>query len=245
MRRIVWIAEIASAATGRRCFAAPAPRNVARERAARRPSASGGARLSGARFGHIGHCRRLAQIRVVSRSRRFRPERGCRSCSTPPSVPTPAALEEAVQGAPLASPLVVHGDTVLPRRERGWAASSPDATRSGSVKGRAHIAVRFDTITPQARRRRALSRSGRPRSGARRRRRRRRTQSKIGGAAAGGAIIGAIVGRQEGRGDRHRGRRRRGHGGRAFDARRRSPAAKGARADAASVRAGDGSKVRE
>ena len=98
--------------------------------------------------------------------------------------------------AHLARPIVVHGQTVLAAGTRVSGVVT-DATRSGKVKGRAHVARALRL----ARRRAATTsatRSGRRRSGARRRRRRRRTRSKIGAPAAGGAIIGALVGGKKG-----------------------------------------------
>jgi len=70
------------------------------------------------------------------------------------------------------------------------------AQRSGKVKGRAHIAVRFDTITPRGDDERyrirtaAVERTAAPTK--------KKDAVKIGGGAAGGAIIGAIVGGKKG-----------------------------------------------
>src|SRR5207237_1996540 len=55
--------------------------------------------------------------------------------------------EEAVH-AHLARALVVNGVTVLPEGSRVSGVVT-DATRSGRVKGLAHIAMRFDTIVPR------------------------------------------------------------------------------------------------
>ena len=70
------------------------------------------------------------------------------------------------------------------------------AERSGKVKGRAHVAVRFDTITPRGDDERyrirtvAVQRTA-PAT-------KKKDAVKIGGGAAGGAIIGAIVGGKKG-----------------------------------------------
>jgi len=102
--------------------------------------------------------------------------------------------EEAVQGH-LSSPVIVHGNTVLAQGTRvGGVVTS--AERSGKVKGRAHIAVRFDTITPRGDDERyrirtaAIQRTAAPTK--------KKDAVKVGGGAAGGAIIGAIVGGKKG-----------------------------------------------
>jgi hypothetical protein len=103
-------------------------------------------------------------------------------------------VEEGVQGH-LSSPVVVHGDTVLAQGTRvGGVVTS--AERSGKVKGRAHIAVRFDTLTP-----RGDDERYRIRTAAVQRTAASTTKKdavKVGGGAAGGAIIGAIVGGKKG-----------------------------------------------
>jgi len=102
--------------------------------------------------------------------------------------------EEAVQGH-LASPVVVHGDTVLAQGTRvGGIVTS--AERSGKVKGRAHIAVRFDTITPRGDDERYRIRTAAIQRTAASTKK--KDAVKVGGGAAGGAIIGAIVGGKKG-----------------------------------------------
>ena len=102
--------------------------------------------------------------------------------------------EEAVQGH-LASPVVVHGDTVLAQGTRvGGVVTS--AERSGKVKGRAHIAVRFDTITPRGDDERYRIRTAAIQRTAASTKK--KDAVKVGGGAAGGAIIGAIVGGKKG-----------------------------------------------
>ena len=71
-----------------------------------------------------------------------------------------------------------------------------DATRSARVKGRAHVALRFDSVTPRGADERYAIRTaviGRTAAG---------TQKKdaleIAAPAAGGAVIGALVGGKKG-----------------------------------------------
>jgi hypothetical protein len=102
--------------------------------------------------------------------------------------------EEAVQGH-LSHPVVVRGETVLAEGTRvGGIVTS--AVRSGKVKGRAHVAVRFDTITPRGDDERYRIRTAavqRTAAGTKK-----KDAVKVGGGAAGGAIIGAIVGGKKG-----------------------------------------------
>ena len=103
-------------------------------------------------------------------------------------------VEEAVQGH-LSSPVVVHGDTVLAQGTRvGGVVTS--AERSGKVKGLAHIAVRFDTITPRGDDDRYRIRTAAVQRTAAATKK--KDAVKVGGGAAGGAIIGAIVGGKKG-----------------------------------------------
>jgi hypothetical protein len=102
--------------------------------------------------------------------------------------------EEAVHGH-LSSPVVVHGNTVLAQGTRvGGVVTS--AERSGKVKGRAHIAVRFDTITPRGDDERYRIRTAAIQRTAASTKK--KDAVKVGGGAAGGAIIGAIVGGKKG-----------------------------------------------
>lgn len=97
--------------------------------------------------------------------------------------------------AHLSRAIVVHGETVL-------AQGSPvsgvvtAARRSGKVKGRAHVAVRFDTVTPRGvdeRYRIRTTAVGRTAPATKK-----KDALEIGAPAAGGAIIGAIVGGKKG-----------------------------------------------
>jgi hypothetical protein len=106
-------------------------------------------------------------------------------------------IEEAVT-AHLTRPLVIHGDTVIPAGSR-VAGVVTDATRSGRVKGRAHVAVRFDSITPSgpgvesSRYRIETTAIGRTAASTKK-----RDALEIGAPAAGGALIGAIAGGKKG-----------------------------------------------
>jgi hypothetical protein len=103
-------------------------------------------------------------------------------------------IEEAV-AAHLARPIRVQGQTVL---EEGSRVSGvvTDATRSAKVKGRAHVAVRFDTVTPRGGDQRYTMRTasvGRTAAATKQ-----KDALEIGAPAAGGAIIGALVGGKKG-----------------------------------------------
>jgi hypothetical protein len=105
-------------------------------------------------------------------------------------------VEQAVLGH-LRRAIVVEGKTVLPQ---GTSVSGvvTDATRSGKVKGRAHLAVRFDTLTVRdaninERYRIETAAIGRTASGTKK-----KDATEIGVPAAGGAIIGGLVGGKKG-----------------------------------------------
>ena len=103
-------------------------------------------------------------------------------------------VEEAVT-AHLARPVSVHGETVLAEGSRVSGVVT-DATQSAKVKGRAHVAVRFNSLTPRGDDHRydistpAVGRTA-PAT-------KKDDALKIGAPAAGGAIIGAIVGGKKG-----------------------------------------------
>jgi hypothetical protein len=99
-------------------------------------------------------------------------------------------VEEPVR-AHLSRAIIVDGQTVLPE---GSIVSGvvTDATPAGKVKGRAHLAVRFDSIAPRGsdeRYRIDTASVGRTAPATKQ-----KDAVKIGAPAAGGAIIGAIVG---------------------------------------------------
>jgi hypothetical protein len=106
-------------------------------------------------------------------------------------------IEQPV-AAHLTRPVVIHGDTVLPAGSRVSGVVT-DATRSGRVKGRAHVALRFDAITPGGaagegtRYRMETTAVGRTAAA-----QKKRDAMEIGGATAGGALIGAIAGGKKG-----------------------------------------------
>jgi hypothetical protein len=99
-------------------------------------------------------------------------------------------VEEPVR-AHLSTTISVHGQPVL---ADGSIVSGvvTDATPAGKVKGRAHLAVRFDSITPRGgdeRYRIETAAIGRTAPATTK-----KDAAKIGAPATGGAIIGAIVG---------------------------------------------------
>jgi hypothetical protein len=103
-------------------------------------------------------------------------------------------VEEPV-AAHLTQPIHVHGDTVLAEGSRITGVVT-DATRSAKVKGRAHVALRFDSVTPHgddqhyAIRTAAVGRTAEATK--------EKDALKIGAPAAGGAIVGALLGGKKG-----------------------------------------------
>lgn len=106
-------------------------------------------------------------------------------------------VEEPVH-ARLARDVKVHGDTVLPAGSRVTGVVT-DATRSGKVKGRAHLAVRFSTLVPQGGdagdSRYTIDTTPVERTAASTKK---KDAMEIGGGGAGGALIGALVGGKKG-----------------------------------------------
>ena len=103
-------------------------------------------------------------------------------------------VEERVN-AHLARAVVVNGATAIPEGSSVGGVVT-DATRSGRVKGRAHVAVRFDSLTPSGSDERYTihtSSVGRTAEGTKK-----KDALEIGAPAAGGALIGAIVGGKKG-----------------------------------------------
>jgi hypothetical protein len=103
-------------------------------------------------------------------------------------------VEQSVQ-AHLVRPITVQGVTVLPQGTRVSGVVT-DATRSGKVKGRAHLAVRFDTLTPSGDDERYQIQTaavGRTAPGTKK-----KDALEIGMPAAGGAIIGGLIGGKKG-----------------------------------------------
>jgi hypothetical protein len=105
-------------------------------------------------------------------------------------------VEQSVLGH-LSHPIVVRGQTVLPQGT-GVSGVVTDATRSGKVKGRAHVAVRFDTLTVREtnineRYRIETTAIGRTAAATKK-----KDATEIGVPAAGGAIIGGLIGGKKG-----------------------------------------------
>ena len=103
-------------------------------------------------------------------------------------------VEEQVT-AHLSRPLTLHGETVLPEGSR-VAGVVTDAQASGRVKGRAHLAVRFDSLSPRGDDERYEIRAasiGRTADSTKK-----KDALEIGAPAAGGALIGALVGGKKG-----------------------------------------------
>jgi hypothetical protein len=103
-------------------------------------------------------------------------------------------VEEPVQ-ARLARPVVVRGLTTLPEGSRVNGVVIA-AKESGRVKGRAHVAIRFDSVVPRGDDERYRMRSaavGRTAAGTKK-----KDALEIGAPAAGGALIGALVGGKKG-----------------------------------------------
>ncbi|HEX7140397.1 MAG TPA: hypothetical protein VF219_21280 [Vicinamibacterales bacterium] len=101
-----------------------------------------------------------------------------------------SAVEDAVS-AHLSHAVTIGGETVLPAGSRVSGVVT-DATRSGKVKGLAHVAVRFNAVVPahsDAKYRMTTATVQRTAQATKK-----KDAAKIGGAAAGGALIGAIAG---------------------------------------------------
>ena len=103
-------------------------------------------------------------------------------------------VEEPVH-AHLARAIVVRGVTVLPAGSAVGGVVT-DARRSGKVKGLAHVAMRFDSVSPKGEDARYQIRTaaiGRTAPATKK-----KDALEIGAPAAGGAIIGALVGGKKG-----------------------------------------------
>jgi len=103
-------------------------------------------------------------------------------------------VEEAVT-AHLARPIRIQGETVLAEGSRLNGVVT-DATRSAKVKGRAHVALQFNAVTPHGADQRYSIRTasiGRTAEATKK-----KDALEIGAPAAGGALIGALVGGKKG-----------------------------------------------
>ena len=97
--------------------------------------------------------------------------------------------------AHLTRPVLVHGAAALAAGSRVTGVVT-DATQSGKVKGRAHIAMRFDSLTPSDDDQRYAIRTATvARTAAATKQ---KDALEIGAPAAGGAIIGALLGGKKG-----------------------------------------------
>jgi len=103
-------------------------------------------------------------------------------------------VEDAVH-AHLAHPIVIHGQTVLAEGTR-VSGAVVDATRSGRVKGLAHVSVRFDTLTPRGDEARYRIQTAAIRRTAQSTKK--KDALEIAAPAAGGAVIGALIGGKKG-----------------------------------------------
>lgn len=106
-------------------------------------------------------------------------------------------VEQPVQ-ARIVRAVSLHGETVLLEGSRVSGVVT-DATRSGKVKGRARVAVRFDTLVPKGpnaadeRYKIRTASVGRSAQATKR-----KDALEIGAPAAGGALIGALLGGKKG-----------------------------------------------
>ena len=103
-------------------------------------------------------------------------------------------VEESVT-AHLAHPFRLEGQTVLAEGSRVSGVVT-DATRSAKVKGRAHVALQFNAVTPHGEDQRYTIRTasiGRTAESTKK-----KDALEIGAPAAGGALIGALVGGKKG-----------------------------------------------
>ncbi|HYM23915.1 MAG TPA: hypothetical protein VEU08_11915 [Vicinamibacterales bacterium] len=103
-------------------------------------------------------------------------------------------VEEPVQ-AHLAAAVQIDGAVALEPGSRVGGVVT-DATRSGRVKGVAHVGVRFETLTPEGSDARYTIRTAAV--GRTAQTTKKRDAEEIGGGAIGGAIIGALVGGKKG-----------------------------------------------
>jgi hypothetical protein len=105
-------------------------------------------------------------------------------------------VEEPVR-ARLTRAISVHGAAVVSEGDVSGVVT--DATRSGKVKGRAHVAIRFNTLVPQsgdtADARYRIETAAVARTAASTKK---KDALEIGGGGAGGALIGALVGGKKG-----------------------------------------------
>jgi hypothetical protein len=97
--------------------------------------------------------------------------------------------------AHLSRPIRMQGRTVLAEGTRVSGVVT-DATRSAKVKGRAHVAMRFDSLTPRGDDQRYTIRTASV--GRTAQETKQKDALEIGAPAAGGAIVGALLGGKKG-----------------------------------------------
>jgi Bacterial conjugation TrbI-like protein len=111
------------------------------------------------------------------------------------AVASDTSRAEQTVTAHLSRPVALHGQTVLPAGSHVSGVVT-DATQSGRVKGRAHVALRFDSLSPSGSSERYAIKTaaiGRTAESTKK-----KDALEIGAPAAGGAIIGALVGGKKG-----------------------------------------------
>jgi len=107
------------------------------------------------------------------------------------AVSSDASRAEQPVDAHVSRPITVGGETVLPEGSSVNGVVT-DATEAGRVKGRAHVSVRFDSLTPRGADERyridttAIARTAEATK--------EKDALEIGGGAAAGALIGSLVG---------------------------------------------------
>jgi len=148
-------------------------------------------------------------VATVGRADATRPEAtpaaAWREVTIPAGTTLPVVLDTTVSSATsrveqpvaahLSRPVSINGVAVLPEGSRVSGVVT-DATRSARVKGRAHLAIRFDSLTPRGDDQRYTIQTtsvGRTAPATKK-----NDAMKIGAPAAGGAIIGAIAGGKKG-----------------------------------------------
>lgn len=103
-------------------------------------------------------------------------------------------LEQPVSGH-VTRNVVVNGVVVVPADSQVYGVVT-DARRSGKVKGRAHVAIRFNTLVPKGSTERYRIQTGA--IGRTAPATKQNDAVKIGAPAAGGALVGALIGGKKG-----------------------------------------------
>jgi hypothetical protein len=158
--------------------------------------ASDGARAPAATVGRIESPRAAEPLAVAEASREITIPAGTTlNVILDTAVGSDTSRVEQAVAAHLTRAIHVQGQTVVPEGSRLTGVVT-DATRSAKVKGRAHVAVRFDSLTPRGEDHRYAIRTasvGRTAQGTKQ-----KDAMEIGAPAAGGAIIGALLGGKKG-----------------------------------------------